>query len=98
MVLLPPSERLPCTPYNCRVAGSLVIQLGRPGDRTLIEFDAWGNVLSGAAVVSLGYSVEYEKRPAIERFTVFQMSRDQRAEIHYHEISTDPVEMVPANR
>jgi hypothetical protein len=55
-------------------------------------------VLSGAAVVSLGYSVEYEKRPAIERFTVFQMSRDQRAEIHYHEISTDPVEMVPANR
>lgn len=71
--------------------------LGRPSDRTLIELDVWGSVLTGATIIELGYSVEYERRPAIERFTVFQISRDQRAEIHYHEISTDPVETTPAN-
>jgi hypothetical protein len=72
--------------------------LGRPGDRTLIELDVWGSVLTGATIIDLGYSVEYERLPAIERFTVFRISRDQRAEIHHHEISTDPAEAVPANR
>jgi hypothetical protein len=36
--------------------------LGRPGDRTLIELDVWGSVLTGATIIDLGYSVEYENR------------------------------------
>jgi hypothetical protein len=72
--------------------------LGRPGDRTLIELEVWGSVLTGAVIIGLGYSVEYEQRPAIERFTMFRASRDQRAEIHHHEISTDPVEATAANQ
>ena len=65
--------------------------LGHPGDRSLIELDVWGSVLTGAAIIGLGYSVEYENGSATERFTVFRASRDQLAEIHHHEISTDEV-------
>ena len=65
--------------------------LGHPGARSLIELDVWGSVLTGAAIIGLGYSVEYENGSATERFTVFRASRDQPAEIHHHEISTDEV-------
>jgi hypothetical protein len=72
--------------------------LGRPGDRTLIELDVWGSVLTGVTIIELGYSVEYERLPAIERFTVFQVSRDQPARIHHHEISSDQGETASAIR
>jgi hypothetical protein len=72
--------------------------LGRPGDRRLIEADVGGNVLTGAAVISLGYTVEYENRLVIERFVVVRASRDQPKEIHSHEISIDQGETASALR
>jgi hypothetical protein len=72
--------------------------LGRPGNRSLIEADVGGNVLTGAAVISLEYTVAYENRLVIERFVVVRASRDQPKEIHSHEISTDQVETKSAKQ
>ena len=62
---------------------------GRPDNRSLIEADGLRNVLTGATIIALGYTVEYENRPVIERFTISWALLDHLEGILFHEIAID---------
>ena len=62
---------------------------GLPGNRSLIEADGLRNVLTGATIIALGGTVEYENRPVIERFTISWALLDHLEGIVFHEIAID---------